>query len=256
MEERLDINTPDHHLEIKAIMQNERWNNSNAKAYDRYRLISSRHRWMKLLTNELSQVPAGETVLDVGAGTGFITEILACSGYNVVATDLSSSMLELAARNVKVSGVSDLVRFIESDAESLEVEGNTYAAVVSRWLLWTLPCPRKALSEMVRTLAPGGCLVLIDGQHQKMKRLASWRSSLVDFLLTGRFPGWQPEAYSTITHALPRLDAPEVATVLRELGLKHVRSRRLSDKEGDGLLKNWLMGNSWKSYLVTGAKPE
>jgi ubiquinone/menaquinone biosynthesis C-methylase UbiE len=242
------------HRTIKTIMQNDRWSLSNAKAYNRYRMISRKQNWKRLLTTELSGVASGETVLEVGAGTGFITTILADTGYNVLATDLSPSMLSLAAENIKMSGIADRVQFVTCDAESLNVQDNTFPAVVSRWVIWTLPRPKKALAEMVRTLAPGGRLILIDGKHQVMGRFAQLRATLVDILLARRLPGWRPSDYSTITNSLPCLDAPEVAATLKGLGLQQVRSRRLSDKEGDGFFHNWLMGNAWKSYIVTGTK--
>lgn len=244
-----------HHCEIKSVMQNIRWNASNAKAYNRYRMISRRQSWMKLLREELSCVPAGESILEVGAGTGFITGILAGSGYNVVATDLSPSMLAVAARNIAADGSAERVRFLERDAESLATEDNAFDAVVSRWVLWTLPRPRMALAEMARTLAPGGRFVLIDGQHREVDKWARCRASLVDFFLAGRMPGWHPKEFTDVKRILPRLDAPEVVSILDELGLEKITSRKLSDREGDGFLRNWLMGHAWESYMVTAFKP-
>ena len=241
---------------IKEIMINDRWNTRNAKAYHRYRLISSRRNWQKLITDQLSSVPTGETLFEVGAGTGFITGMLASAGYNVVASDLSLSMLDLADQNLKAAGVRDRVRLIHGDAESLPAGDNTYAAVVSRWVLWTLPRPEKALAEMVRILSPGGRLALIDGQHQEMRAFSRWRSAFVDLVLAGRLPGGRAStAFKSATHALPRLDAPEASAALKNLGLRQLRYRQVSDHEADGVIKNWLMGNVWKSYLVTGIKP-
>ena len=245
-----------HHDQVKAIMKNDRWNTSNAKAYNRYRLISRSRCWQKLLQNELSEVPTGNTILEVGAGTGFITGILAKMGYHVVATDLSPSMLTLAEHNLKRAGVAQQVRLVQNDAESLDLENNSFAAIVSRWLLWTLPRPEKALSEMARTLAPGGKLIVIDGQHQNIKLLARWRASLFDLFLTGRHPGWRPSTYKDVMATLPRINSFQVETVLLNIGLKEVRSCPLSDKEGDGHLMNWLTGYSWKSYLASGVKPK
>lgn len=243
------------HREIKSIMRNTCWGKVNAKAYDRYRLLSRQHGWAQLLSDELSKVPTDNVILEVGSGTGFITEILARSGYEVIGTDLSPHMLDLAVRHLEKAGVIDRIRLVLSDAESLNVESGRFAAVVSRWVLWTLPRPRQALSEMVRVLAPGGRLVLIDGQHLEMKRSARWRSILVDMLLSGRKSDWQQAAYGRITKSLPCIDAPEIAETFQKLGLEQVAFRRLSSREGDGRLKNWLMGHAWASHVVVGNKP-
>jgi len=128
--------------------------------------------------------------------------------------------------------------------------------VVSRWVLWTLPRPRLALQEMVRVLAPGGKLVLIDGQHLPMGRLARIRAALVDMVVAGRLPGWRRPCYTRLTPGLPRLDAPAVVDILREAGLAGVSYRRLTAEESDGAVKSWLMGSGWQSYLVTGVKPQ
>jgi ubiquinone/menaquinone biosynthesis C-methylase UbiE len=243
-----------YHKAVKSYMQNSRWNGTNAKAYDRYRLLSRQESWAELLAQELSAVQPGGTVLEVGSGTGFITEVLARSGFRVAACDLSPAMLARAERNLQRVGLADQVRFVQSDAESLKLANKTFSAVVSRWLLWTLPRPQLALAEMVKALAPGARLVVIDGQEQEMNCMSRWRSTLTDWVLAGRRPGWQPKAYKTISKSLPRLDAPEVASILTELGLDQVRYRRLTSREGDGKVKNWLMGNSWVSYLVTANK--
>ena len=241
---------------IKEIMIHDRWNTRNARAYHRYRMISSRRNWQKLITGQLSSVPAGAPLFEVGAGTGFITGMLAGAGYPVVAADLSLSMLNLADRNLTAAGVRDRAGLIQGDAESLPAGDNTCAAVVSRWVLWNLPRPAKALAEMARILSPGGQLVLVDGQHQEMTAFSRWRSALVDLVLAGRLPGSRASAaFTSAAHALPRLDAPKAAAVLKDLGLGQVRYRQVSDREADGVIKNWLMGNVWKSYLVTGVKP-
>jgi ubiquinone/menaquinone biosynthesis C-methylase UbiE len=254
METGSNCNTLVSHHEVKSIMQNERWNSPNAKAYNRYRRISRRRNWLKLLSNELASVPTGETVLEVGAGTGLITEVLAEAGYKVLATDLSSSMLSLAATNIDSAGFADRVDFHEMDAESLTTGDNAFAAVVSRWVLWTLPRPYLALAEMARSLRPGGRLVLIDGQQRDIGLCARYRSMLVDMLLAGRLPGWHSKSFRAVSKTLPRIDAPETASILAELGFENIKSRWLTDTEGDGFLRNWFMGRAWQSNLVTGDK--
>lgn len=198
------------HLKIKETMKDRRWNAANAKAYDRYRLLSSRRRWHRLIAKELQGVSSGKTVLEIGAGTGFITEILASTGYRVVATDLSAAMLQRAADNLRKAGMLNRVRLLQRDAENLELESECFDGVISRWVLWTLPRPRQALAEMVSRLRPGGRLVLIDGQHMEMTPMARLRSVATDFFLTGRRPGWRNESHKAMMDSLPRFAAPEV----------------------------------------------
>ncbi len=248
------IATPDAG-DVKTIMREERWNSRHAKAYNRYRWLSSQERWRALLNQELAVVLAGSEIFEVGSGTGFITEILVRSGYRVRGMDLSPAMLELARRNLAAAGLADRASFAVGDAETLDAPNNYAAAVVSRWVLWTLPRPRQALSEMARVLAPGGKLICVDGQQQSMGPFARWRSALVDLVIAGRLPGWRTPCYARVKPSLPCLDGPEVADILRKYGLAEVAFRRISAAESEGQVKHWLMGANWQSYLVTGVKP-
>lgn len=238
--------------QIKSVMQNKRWDKSNAAAYNRYRMISCRKNWYRLLSTETNSLAHGSQILEVGAGTAFITEILVNLGFHVLATDLSPSMLAIAQKNLSAAGVIDNVRLHQRDAEHLELESDSFAAVISRWVLWTLPRPEKALAEMVRILKPGGRLVLIDGQHLQQTAMRKIRAALFDFFLTGRSPGWKPPIYKDAFENLPRLDIPPVVKILQENGLKAVTGRRLNANEEEGPLMKWLMGASWQSYIITG----
>jgi 2-polyprenyl-3-methyl-5-hydroxy-6-metoxy-1,4-benzoquinol methylase len=94
-------------------------------------------------------------VLDVGAGTGFLTLMLARQGYEVTALDLSTQMLSLLASKAAKAGFA--IRTIEGDAAAPPKEG--FDAVVERHVLWTLPEPRIALDGW-RDAAPAGRLVV------------------------------------------------------------------------------------------------
>jgi len=107
-------------------------------------------------------IPAGSArILDVGAGTGFLSLLLAKKGYSVTALDLSRGMLERAES--KAAGLGFSIDFLIGDAESLPFEDDSFDFVVSRWVLWTLPHPEKAVSEWKRVLKPGGRILCIDG---------------------------------------------------------------------------------------------
>lgn len=58
---------------------------------------------------ELAGVKPGETVLDMGCGTGSLTEPLAKLGHHVVAADFSAGMLDEARARLGAAGVLDNV---------------------------------------------------------------------------------------------------------------------------------------------------
>ncbi len=101
--------------------------------------------------------PAPCRVLDVGAGTGFLTMAVAGLGHVVTAVDLSGQML--ARLTAKASAQQFAVTAIQARADQVPQEG--FDVVMSRHLLWTLPDPDSALRAW-RAAAPGGRLVLVD----------------------------------------------------------------------------------------------
>ena len=112
--------------------------------------------WAAALRRLLPEPPT--KVLDVGAGTGFLSLLLASQGYQVTAADLSPGMLERLRAKATVRGLS--IEVVEADAEHPPVDD--FSAVVERHLMWTLPDPAKALAAW-HAVAPTGRLVLVEG---------------------------------------------------------------------------------------------
>ena len=109
-----------------------------------------------------------QKILDVGAGTGFLSLILAEMGYDVVGIDLSEEMIRRAKEKAAEQGVELKVKFKVGDAEALPFESGVFDAIVNRAVLWTLPEPKKALDEWKRVLKPGRklCFFLHEPHHK------------------------------------------------------------------------------------------
>jgi SAM-dependent methyltransferase len=108
-----------------------------------------------------TEITTGSRVLDVAAGAGGQTlaaaERVGPSGY-VLATDISPTILEYAARAAAQAGLAQ-VHTLEADGEDLAgVEPASYDAVISRVGLIYFPNQRAALESMCRALRPGGRL--------------------------------------------------------------------------------------------------
>lgn len=116
--------------------------------------------WLKLLDSMIPVKPS--KILDVGAGTGFLSLLLSELGHQCKGIDLSEGMLSRAKLKAQESGFKELV-FEIGDAENLSEPDNRYDVVINRHLVWTLPHPKKAIAEWARVLKPGGRLIIIDG---------------------------------------------------------------------------------------------
>jgi ubiquinone/menaquinone biosynthesis C-methylase UbiE len=111
----------------------------------------------------LAGLHAGNRALDVAAGTGDQTLIAAQrigpSGY-VLATDNSTSMLNLAAAAARDAGLSNVETRV-MDAETLDIDPDSFDAAICRLGLMLFSDPPKALREIRRVLKRGGKLAAL-----------------------------------------------------------------------------------------------
>jgi SAM-dependent methyltransferase len=102
-------------------------------------------------------IRAGESVLDVGTGTGVVAVTAARTGARVSGLDLTPALLEHAVRNAALAGVD--VTWKEGDAEDLPFPDASFDVVTSQFGHMFAPRPDVAIAEMRRVLKPGGRVV-------------------------------------------------------------------------------------------------
>lgn len=126
--------------------------------------------------------PAGDTpVLDAGAGTGILGEILPALGYpNIDGFDASAGMLALAAKK-------DLYRDLKFGllGERLDYEDNSYAGATASGVYTEGHAPLSSLEELTRVVRPGGYIVFsvariylgeqIEAQAKQLADSGKWR---------------------------------------------------------------------------------
>jgi ubiquinone/menaquinone biosynthesis C-methylase UbiE len=112
-----------------------------------------------------SEVRPGNTVVDVGCGTGFLTRQAAMQMQGkgrLVGVDLSSSMLEMAKDKLNKLALPASVEFRAGDAEKIPIQDDFADAVVGNMILHHCPNPKRAISEMIRIARDGGRIVVAD----------------------------------------------------------------------------------------------
>jgi len=97
--------------------------------------------------------PAGRRWLDIGCGTGALSETIAdrCAPASLVGVDPADGFLEVAKTRL-----GERVTFRRGDANSIPLADATVDQVVSGLMLNFVPDPRTALFEMARVTVPGG----------------------------------------------------------------------------------------------------
>ena len=103
-----------------------------------------------------ARIRPGQTVLDVGCGTGVAALTAARAGAKVRGLDLSPALIEHAKKNAALANVE--IEFREGDAEALPYEDASFEVVISQFGHMFAPRPDVTIAEMLRVLKPGGTI--------------------------------------------------------------------------------------------------
>ncbi|UUO22213.1 malonyl-ACP O-methyltransferase BioC [Colwellia sp. M166] len=107
------------------------------------------------------------TVLDLGSGTGFFTDLLASSYQQVMGLDISKDMLIFAQENR-----NQAICWLEADAYKIPLQDNSIDFIYSNLMIqWCDPLDL-VLNEVMRVLKPGGLFIfstLVNGTLFELK---------------------------------------------------------------------------------------
>ena len=104
---------------------------------------------------KFAHVGPGDSVLDVGTGTGVVALTAARAGAQVTALDLTPELLEQARDNARIAQRLDIT-WTEGDAEQLPYPDASFDVVLSQFGHMFAPRPDVAIAEMHRVLKPDG----------------------------------------------------------------------------------------------------
>jgi SAM-dependent methyltransferase len=116
---------------------------------------------------------SGERILDVGSGIGQLSRAMArVTGVRVIGVERSAQQIAEAERQAAEAGEVALAEFREGDALRLPLrdeEWGTFDVAHTRFLLEHLRDPLPAVQAMVRSVRPGGRIVLEDDDHDLLR---------------------------------------------------------------------------------------
>lgn len=178
-------------------------------------------RWSRLVAHEFLSwlaVPVGSRWLDVGCGTGALTQSILqrAAPSQVKGIDHSNEYTAYAQEQVR-----DSRAFFEvGDAQALSDEMATYEAVVSGLVLNFIPQPDRAVSEMARVLKPGGVVAVYvwdyAGKMQLMRHF--WNAAVA----------LDPNAFGLDEgRRFPLCQPGPLAELFQRVGLKSVEARAI-----------------------------
>ncbi|MGH8690454.1 MAG: class I SAM-dependent methyltransferase [Burkholderiales bacterium] len=176
-------------------------------------------RWSRVVAKKFLAwlgVPRGTQWLDVGCGTGALTQcILRDAGpANVRGIDPSAGFIEHARAHTADARAS----FEVGDAQALPVEGGKFDAAVAGLVLNFVPRPERAAAEMRRAVRPGGLVAAYVWDYaDKMELMRYFWDAAVEL---------NPEAHALDEGVrFPLCHPQSLAALCREAGLSNVEVR-------------------------------
>ena len=183
------------------------------------------HRAWKAYTVLVSNVRAGDRVLDIAGGTGDLALAFAKkvgqSGM-VVHTDINEAMLRTGRDRLLDAGV--VLPTLVCDAEKLPFETGAFDVVTVAFGLRNMTHKDLALAEMGRVLRPGGRLLVLEFSKvaQPLRKAYDWYSFNVLPQL-GRLVAGDSASYRYLAESIRmHPDQRELKSLMQRSGFGHV----------------------------------
>jgi SAM-dependent methyltransferase len=161
-------------------------------------------------------IAAGESVLDLGTGTGAVARraaaIVGPSGC-VTGVDISPDMLALAQQRASALGFSN-VRLLEGRAESIPADDGAFDVVLASLSLMYVINREAAASEIARVLRPGGRLLAAVWGDSAQCDIVLLQETAGRFADPAPVPGVGPGALAEPSTFLRNLAAAGIETTL------------------------------------------
>jgi len=193
------------------------------------------------LLNLLSPQP-GERILDLGCGTGQLTEKIAIAGAVVMGIDADPTMLEKARSNYPQ------LQFAVADARNFQVE-QPFDAIFSNAVLHWIPEADAVIRCIHQALRPGGRFVAEFGGKGDIKAITKALSSALEatgYISPKTLSPWYFPSIGEYASRLEQQGLEVIHAVLLD------RPTPLSD--GDAGIANWIQ--MFASDLLSGLSAE
>ncbi|MFC5471071.1 malonyl-ACP O-methyltransferase BioC [Cohnella suwonensis] len=221
------------------------FNRSAAGSYDAHahvqrimahKLSNSLESWRREGDNDAPRI------LEIGCGTGMLTEIMVNDWPNssITAIDIAPAMIAAAERRVRTSFAegsahgerrSSRVRFLHADVEawSASASPSSFDLIVSSACFQWLNRPKQTLENLRRMLSPGGLIAFATFGPETFRELHA------SFDAVYRANGNNPER-----HGLSFQSADQWGSLLKETRFSTIRCERLVHTETHASAREFL----------------
>jgi len=157
--------------------------NLNARAELHRRFSTNAYGWFPWLFDTLETLPSSARVLELGSGPGYMWK--ECidripDGWNITLSDLSEGMVDVAWRNLVVTGHA--FKYEQINVQSIPYPNETFDIVIANFMLYHVPDRVKALKEIRRVLRSpdpesgkgGGHFIAATSGQRHLNELNAW----------------------------------------------------------------------------------
>lgn len=190
------------------------------------------------LPTQFAGIKPGDTVLDLGSGAGndcFVARHETGPDGRVIGVDFTPEMIAKARANAMKMGFAN-VEFREGDIEQLPLSDAMVDVVVSNCVLNLVPDKKKAFSEILRILKPGG------------------HFSISDVVLQGELPANLQQAAEMYAGCVSgALQESDYLGIIHQLGFGEVTvQKRKAITVPDDILANFLNAEELAAFKASG----
>jgi demethylmenaquinone methyltransferase/2-methoxy-6-polyprenyl-1,4-benzoquinol methylase len=164
------------------------------------------HRFWKKYFLLCSNIKKGEKVLDLAAGTGDITKLISKAvgdSGKVISCDINYAMLSQGRDNLIDAGFMENIFYVQSDAQSLSFQENSFDHVTMAFGLRNTANISKALESIYKTLKPGGSLQVLEfSKAEKIieKTYGTFLNKVIPFL--GKYVAKDEDSYKYLAESI------------------------------------------------------
>lgn len=190
------------------------------------------------LPTQFAGIKPGDTVLDLGSGAGndcFVARHETGPDGRVIGVDFTPEMIAKARANAQQLGYAN-VEFREGDIELLPLSDAMVDVVVSNCVLNLVPDKKKAFTEILRVLKPGG------------------HFSISDVVLQGELPEVLQHAAEMYAGCVSgALQESDYLGIIHQLGFGEVTvQKRKAITLPDDILANFLNAGELAAFKASG----
>lgn len=186
-------------------------------------------RWRRVAVRKAG-LPAGSTVLDLGAGSGDVSRILLehDPGYYVVSFDICPELIAYGRH--KFEAVSECSRWMAGDGRFLPFSAECFNGVFAAFSLRNMADLSQVFDEIKRVLRRGGKIVILDmtqPDHWFYKKIFNFHFKYIVPRL-GKWLASDPEAYLYLMPSIKNFyKANELKEKLSELGFSKIQIKKI-----------------------------